>query len=444
MIRTYGDVQQSLEKFLEHHLDGLENNERIEALIWYCQGLGLELPQKSVLGIGSKLSPQSPQACRQRIQRAVRSGRFVHHEVFHRLQSTVFDERKNRFDGYCLDDTGFAKKGDQSVGVQRQYSGTLGKIGNCQVLVTLHAAADDFSACLDGQLYMPESWIEDRERCTSAEVPDKIGFQTKPEIALELLKSAKANGAPLVPVVMDAGFGDSRELRDGIKELGFDYVAAISSNTTFWPPNAKPKRPKPHGKRKRGRPKTVDRDATGIEPVRVARIAVQAWEEGRFQRVLWREGSQGKLSGVFCALRVQSAEKRHKGQTATEPLWLLIEKDTSEITGFKYYVSSLPPGTKLKELVQLAKLRWRIERDYQDMKQKLGLNRYEGRKWGGFHRHFAMVALMHAFISLHRHFFSCACEICGQETLDVAGLSSRAHSGFGSLDRPLPHLSAAI
>jgi SRSO17 transposase len=437
-MKTYGQLHDSLQSFLETHLADLENEERVEALTWYCQGLGLELPHKNVYGIAARIQPDNVEACRQRMQRGIQHGRFSQSDVFQRLQTTVFDEA-GRFDAYVVDDTGIAKKGTHSVGVQRQYSGTLGKIGNCQIVVSLHVASDEFSVCLDNQLYLPRSWTDEPDRLRKAGVPEDIEFQTKPEIALNLLTNAVERGAPKRPVVVDAAFGDNRDFREGINLLGLDYVAAISSNTTVWPPGTDPQ--VPSRAHKRGRPRTQDRDPKGRKPVRVDKLAEKLWKQNRFRKVNWREGTKGALHGQFCAVRVRSAEKRTKGKPASAPIWLLIERDESQPTRFKYYLSSFKKTTSLRKLVKVAKLRWRIERDYQDMKQNLGFDQYEGRNWGGLHRHLAMVALVHAFLALNREAFSPGVE---DQPLDVGGFPSCPHCGAHALDRPLPNLSARV
>lgn len=418
MGNTYAQLRNELDHFLTEHLGGLENAERVEALGWYCQGLGFEIPDKSIYGIATRIAPNAVESVRQRMQRAIQRSRFEHEEVFGRLQRTVF-ENSDRYAAYCVDDTGVEKKGEFSVGVQRQYSGTLGKVGNCQIAVSLHAVNDDFSACIGAQLYLPREWTENEERLARARVPQDIGFKAKTQLAIELLRAAKANGAPARPVVSDAGYGDSRDFRDAVTKLGWQYAVAISSNTNVWPPEANPQRP-PAGPR--GRPPVRDRDPGGLEPVRVDQLAQQLWKDGQFKEVRWRTGSNGPLKAQFCAIRVRSAERRTKGKSASEPIWLLLERDEAKGSGFRYYLSSLPKTASIKRIARLAKMRWRIERDYQDMKQQLGLDKYEGRQWGGFHRHFAMVALMHAFLSLHRESFS----PCGEdESMDVARLLPR-------------------
>ena len=336
MARTYLRLRTELDSFLGHHLRDLENDERVEALTWYCQGLGLEIPCKTALGIATRLGPDNVEGTRQRMQRALAKGRFSHDEVFARIQTTVF-EQPGRLTAYCIDDTGFAKKGEHSVGVQRQYSGTLGKIGNCQVAVSLHGVSNNLSICLAGQLYLPESWAQDKERRSKALVTESLEFATKPQMALELLKKAKDNGAPRRPVLADAAYGDSRDFRKGIRQMGWHYAVAISSTTTVWPPGTKPVRPPGTGKK--GRPITREQAPDGVEPISVDRLAAQLWQQGQFKPVTWRKGQKDDLKGRFCAVRIHSVEGKAKRKSASEEVWLLLERDESQPTGFKYYLS---------------------------------------------------------------------------------------------------------
>ena len=398
-VGTFAALRDNLDDFLTSHLAGLENDERVEALAWYCQGLGFETEAKTALGLAGAMMPDSIQATRQRMQRALQLGRFDHGQVFERLQQTVFES--GRMQAYCIDDTGIAKKGDVSVGVHRQYSGTLGTVGNCQVIVSLHGVSDSFGACLGLQLYLPESWCDDALRREHAKVPKGISFQRKWEIALGLLDAARAGGGPTLPVVADAGYGDSRDFREGLRARGLKYVVGVSSQTSVWWPETTLVVPRRHGP---GRPHTRAVALEGGKPVLIEVLANEMLAAGEFKRICWRMGTKGPLDGEFAALRVRSAEKRTKGMPPGDEEWLIVER---EKTGeFKYYLSSLSERSTLTSLVRLAKMRWHVERDYQDMKQELGFDRYEGRSWGGLHRHLAMVALMHAFIALHMEDFS--------------------------------------
>ena len=437
--KRYGELRDALEGFLVEHLSGLENAERTEALIWYCRGLGMEIRHKTVLGIAKKLAADEVQSVRQRMQRGLQKGNFSHEDIFERVQQTVFKQAAASIQAYCIDDTGFEKKGELSVGVQRQYSGTLGQVGNCQVAVSCHGVGNDFSSCLAMQLYLPKSWTDDQERCARAEIPSGMEFQTKPEIALKLLEKAVANGAPKRPIIADAGYGESRAFRDGLTELGLEYAVAIPSTLKVWPPNATPQRPSQVGKR--GRRSRLERDPNGLEPLSVHDLAQQCWEQGAFRSYTWRDGSKGPLSAEFCMIRVQSAEGRRRRKAAGDPVWLLMERDEHQKTSFRYYLSSLPQTSDLEQLVHLVKLRWRIERDYQDMKQTLGLDAYEGRYWGGFHRHLAMVALMHAFLSLYRESFS---PWAYKQSMDLGRLPTGSTRSALPVAWPLPVLQTGL
>lgn len=398
-MTSFAALRDSLDEFLTGHLEGLENDERIEALGWYCQGLGFEFEAKSALGLAGAMSPDSVQATRQRMQRALAKGRFSHEQVFERLQETIFES--GLMQAYCIDDTGIAKKGEKSVGVHRQYSGTLGKVGNCQVIVSLHGVSDSFGACLGLQLYLPESWCSDEERRTEANVPLQLEFKQKWKIAIDLIDAARNTGGPTLPVLADAGYGDSREFRDCLRERGLKYVVGISSQTSVWRPGTELEVPKKAG---RGRPHKNATSVDGSEPVLVEVLAQELAKRGKFKSICWRHGTKGPLEGRFAAIRIRSAERRTKKVPPGEEEWLIIEREKNG--DFKYYLSSMSARSNLKSLVRLAKMRWHVERDYRDMKQELGFDKYEGRSWGGLHRHLAMVALMHAFIALHLEDFS--------------------------------------
>ena len=216
------------------------------------------------------------------------------------------------------------------------------------------------------------------------------------------MDEARSNGGPTLPLVADAGYGDAREFREGLRERGLKYAVGVSSQTTVWRPETTVK--VPPRRQGPGRPSTRAEAVDGGDPVLIEVLANELLAEGAFTRICWRLGTKGPLDAEFAAVRVRSAEKRTKGLPPGEEEWLLIER---EKTGeFKYYLSSLSVRSTLTSLIRLVKMRWHVERDYQDMKQELGFDRYEGRSWGGLHRHLAMSALMHAFIALHMEDFS--------------------------------------
>ena len=259
-----------------------------------------------------------------------------------------------------------------------------------------HAQASLPVAC---RLYLPEIWAEDRERRAKAGVPEAVVFQTKPEIALDQIRSALAAGVSRGVVLADAGYGVDTAFRTALTALGLLYIVGIQSSTTLWPPGTAPLPPKLWSGR--GRPPTRVRRDPDHQPLSALDLAkrrpAQAW-----QAVTWREGTNAPLASRFAAVRVRPAHRDHLRHEPRPEEWLLVEWAAGEREPTKYWLSSLPPDTALTELVDGAKLRWRIERDYQDLKQEIGLGHYEGRGWRGFHHHAALCMAAYGFLVLER------------------------------------------
>jgi SRSO17 transposase len=269
------------------------------------------------------------------------------------------------------------------VGVARQYCGQLGKTENCQVAVSLSIANEFASLPIAYQLYLPEEWTEDRERCSKAGVPEEVTFRTKPQIALAQLRAALAAGVPKGVVAADADYGNGAEFRDALTELGLWYAVGVLSTTRVWAEGRRPLPPPAWcGK---GRPPTRLRRAPEHQPVTAKELALE--NKARFRWVSWREGTKGQLRGRFLALRVRSAHRDYQRHEAREEEWLVVEWPESEPEPTKYFLSTLPKNMSLRQLGRRMKLRWRIERDYEELKQELGLTHYEGRGWRGFHHH---------------------------------------------------------
>jgi SRSO17 transposase len=300
---------------------------------------------------------------------------------------------------WIVDDTAFPKQGKHSVGVARQYCGELGKQDNCQVAVSLSVANDRASLPVAWRLYLPEAWAEDPERRVKAGVPAEIEFATKPAIALGQIRQALDEGVPVGVVLGDAGYGDETDFRVGVHDLGLRYVLGLRPGTGVWPPGQTPLPPLPWSGR--GRPPTRLRRSPEHRPVSVKDLALglpaRAW-----RTVTWREGSRAELSSRFAAVRVRPA---HRDTLRSEPWpeeWLLVEWPEDAAEPAKYWLSNLPPKTALRDLVQAAKARWRIERDYQELKQEIGLGHYEGRGWRGFHHHASLSIAAYGFLVAER------------------------------------------
>jgi SRSO17 transposase len=311
-------------------------------------------------------------------------------------------ERHGPVRHWIVDDTGFPKKGKHSVGVARQYCGELGKQENCQVAVSLSVADDHASLPIAYRLYLPEAWAEDPERRAKAGVPEEVGFETKTAIALGQIRQALEDGVPRGIVLGDAGYGDETDFRVGVAELDLRYVLGIRSATSVWPPGQAPLPPKPWSGR--GRPPTRLQRGPEHQPVSVkdlvASLPRRAW-----RNVTWREGSRAELASRFAAVRVRPA---HRDTQRSEPWpeeWLLVEWPEGAEEPTKYWLSNLPPRTALRDLVHTAKARWLIERDYQELKQEIGLGHYEGRGWRGFHHHASLCVAAYGFLVAERCLF---------------------------------------
>jgi SRSO17 transposase len=311
-------------------------------------------------------------------------------------------ERHGPIEAWIIDDTGFPKQGKHSVGVARQYCGQLGKQDNCQVAVTLSVANHHASLPVAYQLYLPKEWAEDAERRRKAGVPDDIGFKTKPEIALEHVRWAFEASVPRGVVLMDAGYGASTELRESITALELPYVAGIGPQTTVWAPGEGPLPAKKWSGQGR-LPKLLRRDAKH-QPISVKELALNL-PASAWRKVTWREGAAGPLSSRFARVRVRVAHRDYKLSESRPEEWLLIEWPKDEKEPAKYWLSTLPEDISFVHLVDYAKLRWRIEHDYKELKQEVGLGNFEGRGWRGFHHHATMSIAVYGFLVSERGAF---------------------------------------
>ena len=371
----------------------------------YCTGLLLPGERKSVEPMAARVAPDNVRRTHQSLHHFVADAPWSDEAMLETVRGWVLPRIKENGPvvAWVVDDTGFVKKGKHSVGVARQYCGQVGKQENCQVAVSLSVTTAQASLPIAWRLYLPESWADDEERRKATGVPDEITFQTKPAIALAQIRRAVEPEVLTAPVLADSAYGNDTGFREGITELGLPYVVGIHENTTVWRPGEVP-RPKPRRKG-RGRPPTrLHRDAEH-QPISVKPLALslprQAWKT-----VTWREGARGELQSRFAAVRVRPA---HRDQKRSEPYpeeWLLIEWPAEEAEPTKYWLSTLPARTRRTVLVRLAKHRWIIERDYQELKQELGLGHYEGRGWRGFHHHATLCIAAYGFLVAERSRFS--------------------------------------
>jgi SRSO17 transposase len=396
-----GDEEAKFSAYMAGLLSVIGHADRAKPLRDYCEGLLMPSERKSVEPLAALTAPERTAAQHQSLLHFVGEGGWSDERVLSKVQEMVLPkiEQHGPIEAWIIDDTGFPKKGRHSVGVARQYCGQLGKQDNCQVAVSLSLANAEASLPVAYRLYLPEAWASDAARRKKAGVPEAIGFQTKIEIALDQLRAAHASGLPRGCVLLDAGYGPHADLRAAITALGLSYAAGILSSTTVWAPGRGPLPPKPATGR--GRPATRLRRDAEHQPVKVKALALslpaRAW-----RTITWREGTNGALRSRFARLRIRIARRDFARSQPWPEEWLLIEWPEGEKEPTKYWLSTLPGDIGFARLVDLAKLRWRIERDYQELKQEVGLGHFEGRRWRGFHHHATLCIAAYGFLVAQR------------------------------------------
>jgi SRSO17 transposase len=358
----------------------------------YLRGLMLDGKRKSIQPMASRLADGNEQALQQFVSQSPWDWRPVRQRLAQQM-TAVLDP-----DAWVVDDTGFPKYGTASVGVARQYSGTLGKVANCQVGVSIHAATDQASCPLDWRLFLPQSWDGDAERRAACHVPEQVRHRPKWQLALDMVDELGGWGLHPPVVVTDAGYGESGELRLGLEARGLAYVVQVKATISAYPEAVGQQAAPYAGRGRRPRPRyRATRSSLAQLVVAAGPAAVKT--------VAWREGTRGRLRSRFVALRVRPAGVKLRRAAAGGELpvrWLLAEWPQGEPEPVKYWLASLPDDTPLQELVRLAKLRWRIEHDYRELKDGLGLDHFEGRSFGGWHHHVTLVSAAHAFVTLQR------------------------------------------
>jgi SRSO17 transposase len=387
--------------YVERLASALGHADRAAPLKAYCTGLLLPGERKSVEPMAARVEPGRVQAAHQSLHHFVAKADWSDDAVLAMVRAEVLPalEGQGPIRAWIVDDTGFPKKGKHSVGVARQYCGQLGKQDNCQVAVSLSVATDQASLPVAYQLYLPESWANDPERRAKAGVPEDIIFCTKSEIALAQIRAARDAGVSRSVVLADAGYGNDTAFRTELAEMDMTYVVGVQSSIRLWSPGTGPLPPKPWSGR--GRPPSLVRRQAGHAPVSAKELA-QSLPEDAWRIITWREGSKAPLTSRFAAVRVRPAHRDYWRSVPRAEEWVLIEWPDGEIEPTKYWLSTLPDDISLADLVDQAKLRWRIERDYQELKQEIGLGHYEGRGWRGFHHHATLAIAAYGFLVAER------------------------------------------
>ena len=377
---------------------------RFAAMVSYCTGLLLPSERKSVEPIAALTAPTRTAAQHQSLLHFVGQGEWSDDGVMDRIRACTIPriEAHGAISAWIVDDTGFPKKGKHSVGVARQYCGQLGKQDNCQVAVSLSIANDFASLPIAYRLYLPQSWANDDARRARAGVPEDIEFKTKPQIALEQIKWSCEAGLPRGVVIIDAGYGVEAKFRSEISALKLKYVAGVKTTNTVWAPDTFA--PPQSANSRRGHKE--------ITPISVEKLAL-ALPKSNWRTIRWRDGTNEVLSSRFARVRVRSAHNRDAAKETVPEEWLLIEWPPDERAPTKFWLSTLGSNVTFAHLVRTAKLRWRIERDYLELKQEIGLGHFEGRGWRGFHHHATLCIAAYAFLVAERAAFPPSQARCG-------------------------------
>lgn len=356
----------------------------------YTRGLLLEGRRKSIVPMAARL----PDGDQQGLQQFIADSPWKDDPVRQRL--AVRMTREIVPEGWVVDDSGLPKDGRWSAGVAHQYCGQLGKTANCQVLVSVNAVTDRASCPLDWRLFLPAGWDLDAERRARAKVPEEARHEPKWQLALSILDGLIGWELPRQVVQADGGYGDITAFRLGLEQRDLEYVVQVKATTSTQPEHAQPVTAAYCG---RGRPPLPRYPE---KPTSLSALALAAGRQST-QEVSWREGSRGPLTSRFLALRLRPANDAQRGDDGVLPArWLLAEWPEHKPEPVKYWLSNLPPNTTLERLVVLAKLRWRIEHDYRELKQCLGLGHYEGRSYPGLQHHLTCVTVAHAFLTCQR------------------------------------------
>jgi SRSO17 transposase len=390
-----GKAPEGLQRRMAEYFDRiglvLGNKQRRASFATYAMGLLGDGERKSMEPIAARAapSPDKIEAQHQRLGHFIRDadwddGRVRAEAARYALELMT---ARDPISTWILDDTGFLKQGKHSVGVQRQYTGSAGKITNCQVAASLSVATRSDHLGIDFELYLPETWTEDETRRKEARVPVDVTFKTKPELALKMIDRALAAGVPKGVVLADEGYGQSSEFRQALRDRNLDYAVAISATTTVW---------------------LAYRDGTLSDDRWSAREIAEELGEKQFRRTMWREGSKGLLHARFAVRRVVSGNAKGPRPANRETQWLLMEWRDGEPAPAHFYLATLPEKTSRKQLVRIVKERYRTERFYQDMKGELGLDHFEGRTFPGWHHHVSVALCCNAFVVAEklRTFFS--------------------------------------
>ena len=401
MARRDESESERFESYVEQLSSVVGHADRREPLRQYLTGLLLPGERKSVEPMAARIDPVRVQARHQSMHHFVANAPWDGEALLRVASDYALAqlERHAPVAAWVVDDTGIPKQGRHSVGVARQYCGVLGKQANCQVAVTVSLVNEVLSVPCAYRLYLPETWAHDPARRAAVGVPPEVKFRKKWEIALEAIDQLRAEGLPLAPVVADAGYGVASEFREALTGRGLLYAVAVTEGTSVWPPGEEPLPPEPRTGRGR-QPKRLRR-TDEHHPVSVRELATTL-SAALYETVRWREGTRGRMASRFAAVRVRPAHRDTLRSVPHPVEWLLIEWPEGHPKPSHYWLSTAAESATLEDLVRVVQVRWRIERDFQELKDEIGLDHYEGRGWRGFHHHGVLCIAAYAFLAAER------------------------------------------
>ena len=383
--------QQRLLDYFARIGDVLGDESRRASYAVYAMGLLGDGERKSMEPISARAAPDTGRvtAQHQRLQHFITDSPWSDREV--RRAAALYGVEaltaRESITHWIVDDTGFLKQGSHSVGVKRQYTGSAGKVTNCQVAVSLGVATPTNHLPIDFELYLPRDWTDDEARRNEARIPDDVVFKTKLELALDMADRALADGIEPGMFLVDTAYGNSSHFRRALRQRGFSYGVAVKSTTKVWQLDKLERR-------------------TGGRTMTVSEYANKIVGRGGFRRTTWREGTKRSMSARFAARRVLPIADEGVSRAERDIVWLLMEWEDGQEAPNKFHFITAPEHVTKKWLVRQVKQRWRIERAYEDMKGQLGLDHFEGRRYPGWHHHVSAVLSCYAFIVAEhaRHF----------------------------------------
>jgi SRSO17 transposase len=384
-------LESRLLHFLEDLLEPMGRSERRHWAQVYIQGLLLDGERKSIEPLAARVAGADVQALRQLVGQSPWTVEEVQRRLAHKIVDLLSEPEV-----WIVDETAFPKAGEHSVGVARQYCGTLGKVANCQLAVSLHWSSAEASCPILWRLYLPRVWLEDAPRAAEVKVPPGTIYRSQTDLALEVIDQAVAWELPRLPVVADAYYGNDFDFRQELRERQLPYAVQVEPSTVVWTED--PNLPGPLPQKPRGRPRKHP-PARDLPPVRDLRAVAEQLPAAAWHSVTWRQGSRGPQRSRFAKLPVWAAHRWKREHRPRVREWLLVEWPAESSAPVKFWLAQLgPQPLGLRRLVRTAKARWRVELDYRELKDELGLDHYEGRHWLGWNHHVCLVTLAYAFL----------------------------------------------